>query len=822
MERKRLKHIFIERQPEKPKFTSPQSGGGGKIPERDRKAHYNRLVRAFDKAKKADINRKTKVIATRKGVYIDFIGEPTYSLPLNSLEDMRSKKMRVLNIQKDTENNVERATVYVEHSHISKFLKKLDEYIDDNKNTGKGYPKNRKLVNGIADIKAAVLESFWQSDKFLIPDEYAQWCEVWLRTDNAEPDDCVKEFNDILASLKIEQSTNSIHFPERSVLLVNANRQQLESLLMNSDNIAEFHYGRDLSFFLDLPSYEQTQWIDDLKERIELPEDQNNCICILDRGINNKHPLIQPVLSDDDMHAVDPSWGTYDHDPHGHGSGMAGIAIYGDLLRALSSSEKVPLTHILESAKLLPPPPLENKKELWGAISSQGIHRAEIVAPDRQRVVCSSITAENTAKNGTPSSWSAEFDQLASGALDGRRRLFVQSAGNYTDLLFCDDYPKVQEATTIEDPAQAWNIVTVGAHTELTSIEDATCQGYKALAPKAGLSPHTTTSMIWDDLWPIKPDIVMEGGNMAVDPSGIALTHHELMILTTSKYPQGPYFNIFNGTSASAAKAAWFAAKIQAMYPNLWAEGVRALMVHSAEWTDEMKKQYLSDNTQESFKRLMRACGYGVPNLDLAIYSMSNALTLVIQNEIQPFIKESSGCKTNEMHLYELPWPKEALQELADTKLSMRVTLSYFIEPGPGNIGWKDRYRYASHGLRFSLKRSLETKEEFRQRINRRDRDENYTRSRGDRSSRWVIGKTLRDKGSIHSDIWEGTAAELADSNIISVFPCIGWWRERSHLGKVEKSTRYALIVSIETEEETIDLYSEVMAEIKAKIPVVV
>jgi len=33
----------------------------------------------------------------------------------------------------------------------------------------------------------------------------------------------------------------------------------------------------------------------------------------------------------------------------------------------------------------------------------------------------------------------------------------------------------------------------------------------------------------------------------------------------------------------------------------------------------------------------------------------------------------------------------------------MRITLSYFVEPSPGEVGWKDRYRYASHGLRFEL-----------------------------------------------------------------------------------------------------------------------
>ena len=38
-------------------------------------------------------------------------------------------------------------------------------------------------------------------------------------------------------------------------------------------------------------------------------------------------------------------------------------------------------------------------------------------------------------------------------------------------------------------------------------------------------------------------------------------------------------------------------------------------------------------------------------------------------------------------------------------------------------------------------------------------------------SENWVLGSQVRDKGSIHKDIWIGTAADLALRNIIAVFP---------------------------------------------------
>ena len=96
----------------------------------------------------------------------------------------------------------------------------------------------------------------------------------------------------------------------------------------------------------------------------------------------------------------------------------------------------------------------------------------------------------------------------------------------------------------------------------------------------------------------------------------------------------------------------------------MWPETVRGLMVHSAEWTDVMKSQFLEDESKKtSYAQLLRTCGYGVPNLGKALYSAANSLTLIAQAELQPFDRKSdgSGYKTNEMHLHELPWPKDVL-----------------------------------------------------------------------------------------------------------------------------------------------------------------
>ena len=175
----------------------------------------------------------------------------------------------------------------------------------------------------------------------------------------------------------------------------------------------------------------------------------------------------------------------------------------------------------------------------------------------------------------------------------------------------------------------------------------------------------------------------------------------------------------------------------------------------------------------------------------------------------------------NDMRYYELPWPTDALLDLApEVEVSMRITLSYFIEPGPGEIGWKDRYRYPSHALRFSIIRPEETPEDFQKRISSALEEEEDDINTAGNSSRWVLGRNARHKGSVHSDYWKGTAAELAASNFLAVYPVTGWWKERSYLGKAESGCRFSLIVSIETEAEEVDLYSPVATQIG--IPVAV
>jgi len=246
-------------------------------------------------------------------------------------------------------------------------------------------------------------------------------------------------------------------------------------------------------------------------------------------------------------------------------------------------------------------------------------------------------------------------------------------------------------------------------------------------------------------------------------------------------------------------------------------------MVHSAKWTDKMKKQFCMEDKKTLGRReLLRICGYGVASFDRAADSMNNSVNMIIQAELQPYCKEGNDYKTKEMHLHKLPWPKNLLRSLENTEVSMKVTLSYYIEPAPDHKGWNNKYRYSSSGLRFEVINKNQSKEDFMKRVNVAARGEN-TRDKGDGSSgsdRWFLGKDNRDVGSVHSDTWTSSAIELAESDYIAVYPVIGWWRERHNLGMYDKSIRYALIVTLSTPSENIDFYTPIETIINTEIKV--
>lgn len=809
-----LRHLFPRNSGVAEPYQYPHRVGGGEfdVPPRDRAPHAAALKAQIEDAVAMDLEQRAADPATThpKGIVLDFRSDPGFKLKLESLE-LRRSGIELRSARVD-EHNVMHASVFVPEGTTTVFIRRLEEYANETTGGATPKPRHKDLVESVHEVKLATLESFWQ-DAGEFPGKTAEqlWWEVWL-TDLDANVDVAAEFTKRATEVGISVSERTLSFPERRVMLAKATAAELVQIENLFDSLAELRLAKLLpGEFLALAPHDQAEFIDEARGRIVIAEAVVSSVCQFDTGVNRGHPLLERSIAVEHVLAVDPAWSAADLS--GHGTEMAGLSLYGCLTEILGSGQQISLRHCVESVKILPDG-ATNDPELWGDLTLQAAARIEIAAPERdQRAFSLTVTAEGR-DDGAPSSWSAAVDQMCLGGEGEAGRLVVVSAGNLP-LDVRHEYPDRNQVEGVEDPAQSWNALTVGAYTERWSIGQTEFSGWRAVAPSGGLSPASRTSWIWSSkTWPIKPDVLMEGGNVAINPAtGHADFVDDLSLLTTRVSATGELLTTSGDTSAATALAARFAAQLWAEYPNLRAETVRAMMVHSARWTEPMIEM-----CQGNKEMLLRCCGYGVPSFDLACWSASNAVTLIVESSLRPYQKTPARVTYHEMHLHRLPWPTEVLQQLVDAEVRMRVTLSYFIEPSPGRRGWTRKHRYQSHGLRFDVKRPEESVEDFRKRVSKaaRDEDEEIDGGRDDRE--WAFGAHLRCKGSIHSDTWTGTAAQLAASGMIAVFPVTGWWKERPHLLQYEQVARYSLVATIETDRVEVDLYTPIANAIAVPI----
>jgi hypothetical protein len=274
----------------------------------------------------------------------------------------------------------------------------------------------------------------------------------------------------------------------------------------------------------------------------------------------------------------------------------------------------------------------------------------------------------------------------------------------------------------------------------------------------------------------------------------------------------------FSATSAATAQAARLAAMLSAANPAHWPETIRALIVHSAEWTEPMKQALDGASMRERYA-LLRRFGYGVPSFERAAASAANHLALIAQSSITPF-QSRGGRRFKDCHYYHLPWPRERLEEIGERDVRLKITLSYFIEPNPGASAAIDPQRYQSFGLRFALRRRLETITQFIQRVNPLERDNPTDRVDVVPDQGWRFGPNSIAAGSLHCDEWIGPAVQLAARDILCVKPVIGWWRARGTTEQCDRETRYALIATLSAPDIDIDLHTAISTMVRQEIDI--
>ncbi|MGB2720881.1 MAG: S8 family peptidase [Rhodococcus sp. (in: high G+C Gram-positive bacteria)] len=773
------------------------------------------------------------------GTFVTLEGaDSAYPLKIDSLQQrtrhtvkQKLPKWLLMSVQPSTDDSPERAVVWVADDYRQEFLKLFEDYLTGtttqgnpvNWETPTGNPPNRELVANIGRIRRAVLDDLWQSAE--APQKHGlQWFELWLEpTDNAISS--LRSFAD-LYQMKILDRV--LVFNDRIVTWAEARWTDLEILPFTSIPLAEIRKPEFIDSIEDLASDEQDEYVQELAGRIVAADNHAPAVCHLDSGVARTHVLLAESLAEDDLHDV---IGNSGFDLSGHGTSMAGLALFGKLDDLLTGNGEIRLQHRLESVRVLPNNgEADHDPRDYGTVTIQAVALSESTV-QRARVFCVPLST-NADHPGEPTLWSACIDALAAGVDVVRdndhlkllatpepdaARLIVVSAGNVGT--YQHDHLAESDTAVVDDPAQAWNALTVGAHTELTAIPtDPQYQGWRPVADDGQLSPHSRTSLLFGPKWPIKPDICMEGGNVLTDGESMFEPRLPLLTLRTTGIGNDSALTSANATSAATAQASRLAALAMSLYPDYWPETIRALLVHSAEWTPAMRAEIDAKKGKKKDQLiLLRRYGWGVPTEEAVLRSSQQAVTLVAQDQFVPF--EGTNYKMRRFRLHSLPWPADALSEIGAGDVALKVTLSYFIEPSASKRGWRQRYSYASHALRFELQNPIENQQQFIARINREaanDEDSAGTASSG--TDRWLVGPDQRNFGSLHQDLWEGSGQELSACNSIAVYPVGGWWKRNTRKDRLNLPIRYSLIVSLKTREENIDLYTPIATQLNIPI----
>ena len=836
-----LDHLYIQGRVETENFR--RKGGGHRSSLRNvrRHEHGTRLKSAAERVFATLEKRISKAVPTDEelratGAIIVLEGwGSAYPLKTNSLNSFTGgigskPKWLLLSVSEPHDDKPETATVWVADNYRQQFLKLFEDYLDDRKNTKTGRPKNQDLVANISRIREAVLDDLWTSEK-PPPKSGLHWWELWL--DGNSPG--IAAWDNFVTTHGLRQRRHQFRLGDRLVVWVEASWSQLQLLPFTSVPLAEVRYPQFIDTMEDLSTDEQTEYVVDLAQRVIHAPAEAPTICHLDTGVLRTHTLLKGALDPNDHHSIFGGSGT-DVNQRGHGTSMAGLALFGNIEPLLTGLAPVELRHRLESVRMTPGPDNQPIDPLdYGTATVKAVSYPEVARPERHRTFCLTLSAEPD-KPGEPTLWSASIDALAAGTDIVRTgnqlqllstpdsasaRLIVVAAGNVP--AYDSDHHTNSENSPVQDPAQAWNALTVGAYTELTRAPShPQYSGWDVVATSGDISPHTTSSLHFNRTrWPIKPDICMEGGNILTDGADMFEDRLPSLSLLTTGHRTDVALTSANATSAATAQASRLAALAMDRYPSYWPETIRGLLTHSAEWTDTMKQHISNGKSKQENHTLLRKFGWGVPSEETVLNSGKNTVTLVSQDSFVPF--NGDDYLMRHFRLHQLPWPKEALQGLGANEVRLRVTLSYFIEPSASRRGWRNKYQYASHGLRFDLQGTLENQAEFIQRINREAQSEEGG-SRQSESGRWFLGERARHLGSLHQDEWIGTGAELAHCNNIAVYPVGGWWKNNKRKDRHDLAVRYALLLSLHTEQQSVDLYTPIATQLQtpivAEIPV--
>lgn len=486
-------------------------------------------------------------------------------------------------------------------------------------------------------------------------------------------------------------------------------------------------------------------------------------VCVIDTGAAKTNPWMAAVLAGERSYPSTLAPG----DNHGHGTGTAGLAAY----HYAFSTGKITAVNRIFAAKVI-----EGDK----ADLDLGTLVPEILRDHKGkcRVFTMSINSPDTSRVRT-----REAEAIDEAVRD-QDVVFINSVGNvnskhllglYKDGIKYPEYyldPDIHDVR-LQSPASGINIVSVGsisATSRLTSV-----------APKGHPAPHTrySNSPFGPDC---KPDLVEAGGNFTLTSAGapeVDFAHcpPTLQVPGTPAVDNKSNFAARIGTSFSAPLVAWSAAQLAARFPGASANMLRALLMVSAVDPAPTLRQDL---------RKRALLGLGVPSLKRAEISASNRVLFMHEGRINV-----NQCETVRFFL-----PKSFADDKRDRML--RACLVY--DPP---VDRNERKEYSVVNIR----PTLHTTDERRPKL---DDDHNWSTHRyhSVRYGAWSFSKSSQVIQQQSNTDWS-----------IQLTPSLNRLSQKYQPGDITHQ-RYALVISMESDNPQAQYYEEVQTAWKLDVQV--
>lgn len=555
-------------------------------------------------------------------------------------------------------------------------------------------------------------------------------------------------------------------------------------------------------------------------------DDDAPLAAVLDSGVFTGNPLLENVVvAEEEFDTTENTTA----DLNGHGTGVAGIVVYGDFNKSLLSHKFKPLVRIC-NGKIMhnengnPCFPDDKRPEQIVKEAIEYFHK-EFGC----RIFNLSVgDTDHVYNGGRQFAWAEMLDQLSKD-LD---IVIVISAGNVPEPVINDFSSRdelmekcrnqlFQSEHRLIDPATSALGITVGT---ITRFDEPSVipnrAGRISIGKKDYLSAFTRIGKGINRA--IKPDIVDYGGNYAVTQLFRGRSHwiknDTNLLEPTLNNDNDKIFKGYCGTSFSAPHVTHIAARIERALGKQVGEEpsanlVRALLVNSArcseemaDWGESSEDVLYTGKSNPKQERKLRLYGFGRAD-DSLLHSDYNRVTLFAEEKLP----------LRSFHLYKIPVPKEFLQIKANKTIS--ISLAY-------NPKTKlSRKEYLTNNLWFEVFRKIDSDTLLQYKAKKEadvDTDEDLDKFPDANKADFMPGYTEINKGTLQQRIWQkgpnGGKDLLWDVNEPYIYILVTG-KERFKYAEKEVPQDYALAITFSFNgQEDIQLYTKLKDRVKAKV----